>query len=568
MRTLADLFRTGLKAAPGPGRILYPSGGTYRSLGADEIESRVTRCAAALAARGLRPGDRIALLSYNRPEWAIVDYAAQLIGAVTVPLYATSTPDQADFILSDSGAKLTFVEDEAQLAKLEPGRDAIIFDTGPGAMSFESFLAGAKGSPPKVEVDPEALATIIYTSGTTGTPKGVMLSHRNLVSNVTALLEIVTFTPEDVSLSFLPISHAFQRIVDYAIFSRGAVVAYAESIDSVAKNLLDVRPTILCSVPRFYEKVHDRVVQSIEGMPAWRKRLAGWALKIGGAEAEHRLRSRRVPFGLRVRRGLAHVLVLRQIRARTGGRIRLLVSGGAPLGKETNEFFNALGFTLIEGYGLTETSPVITLNRPGAVKLGTVGQAISGAEVRIAPEDGEILVRGPLVMMGYWKRPEETAAVMSDGWFRTGDIGELDADGYLKITDRKKDLLKTSGGKYIAPAPIESRIRQHPYVANAVLLGDRRKYAAALIVPDFACLEREFPGLSRAALTTHPPVLAALQKHLDAINAELPSYETVKRFALLDREFTLESGELTPTMKVKRKVVEEKWKTVIESLFR
>ncbi|HTF55870.1 MAG TPA: long-chain fatty acid--CoA ligase, partial [Planctomycetota bacterium] len=527
-----------------------------------------TRCAAALAARGVRPGDRIALLSYNRPEWAIVDYAAQLIGAVTVPLYATSTPDQVAFILSDSGAKLTFAENAEQLAKLGPGLDAVVFDAVPAATSFESFLAGATGPPPAVETDPAALATIIYTSGTTGTPKGVMLSHRNLISNVTAVLEVVSFTPEDVSLSFLPISHAFQRIVDYAIFSKGAVVAYAESIDSVAKNLLDVRPTILCSVPRFYEKVHDRVLQSIEAMPGWRKGLARWALKMGAAEAEYRMRGKRAPFGLRVRRGLAHLLVLRKIRARTGGRIRLLVSGGAPLGKETNEFFNALGFTLIEGYGLTETSPVITLNRPGAVKIGTVGPPISGAEVRIAPEDGEILVRGPLVMMGYYHRPEETAAAMSDGWFRTGDIGELDAEGCLKITDRKKDLLKTSGGKYIAPAPIEARIRQHPYVANAVLLGDRRKYAAALIVPDFAVLELEFPGVSRAALTTHPPVLAALQKHMDAINAELGHHETVKRFALLDREFTLESGELTPTLKVKRKVVEEKWKPVIEDLFR
>jgi long-chain acyl-CoA synthetase len=569
MRTLADLFRAGLDAGRGPGRILYPSGGTYRALGADEIEARVARCATALAARGVRPGDRIALLSYNRPEWAIVDYAAQRIGAVTVPLYSTLPPDQVEFILADSGAKLVFAENAAQLAKLGPGRDAVVFDPAPGVTSFESFLAGATGPPPVVETDPAALATIIYTSGTTGTPKGVMLSHRNIVSNVTALLEIVTFTPEDVSLSFLPISHAFQRIVDYAIFSRGAVVAYAESTDSVAKNLLEVRPTILCSVPRFFEKVHDRVLLSIESMPAWRKRLARWALRIGAAEAEYRMRGRRAPFGLKVRHGLARFLVLRKIRARTGGRIRLLVSGGAPLGKETNEFFNALGFTLIEGYGLTETSPVITLNRPGAVKIGTVGPPISGAEVRIAPEDGEILVRGPLVMMGYHNRPEETAAVLSpDGWFRTGDIGELDDDGYLKITDRKKDLLKTSGGKYIAPAPIEARIRQHPFVANAVLLGDRRKFAAALIVPDFAVLEREFPGLSRAALTAHPPVLAALQGHLDAINADLPQHETVKRFALLDREFTPESGELTPTLKVKRKVVEEKWKPVIENLFR
>ena len=568
MRTLADLFRTGLDRSRGRNPILHPSKDGYRAMSGADLESRVHRAAAALAARGVKPGDRVALISYNRPEWAIVDYASHLIGAVTVPLYATSTADQAGFILSDSGAVIVFAENAEQLAKVGPGRATVVFDPAPGATSFEEFLASGPGAPPTVETDPAALATIIYTSGTTGTPKGVMLSHRNLLSNVTALLEIVTFTQEDVSLSFLPVSHAFQRIVDYAIFSRGAVVAYAESVDSVAKNLLQVRPTILCAVPRFYEKVHDRVLQSIDAMPGTKKRLAKWALRTGAAESAYRLRGKSVPLGLQIRRGLAHVLVLRKIRARTGGRVRLLVSGGAPLGAATNEFFNALGFTLIEGYGLTETSPVITLNRPGDVKIGTVGPAITGVEVRIAPEDGEILVRGPIVMMGYYNRPDETAAVLVDGWFKTGDIGELDADGHLKITDRKKDLLKTSGGKYIAPAPIEGRIREHPYVANAVVLGDRRKYAAALIVPDFAVLEREHPGMSRAALATHPPVLAAVQAHLDAINATLPSWETVKKFGLLESDFTIESGELTPTMKVKRKAVEEKRKETIESLYR
>jgi len=567
MRTLGDLFRAGLAAGRGRDRILYPAKGGYRSLRTEEIEFRVQRAAAALVAHGVRPGDRVALISYNRPEWAIAEYAAQLIGAVTVPLYSTLTPDQAGFILSDSGAKFVFAENAEQRAKVTPGLETVVFDPAPGATAFESFLDEASSPPPAANVDPGALATIIYTSGTTGTPKGVMLSHRNLVSDVTALLDIVTFTPEDVSLSFLPVSHAFQRCMDYAILSKGATVAYAESTDSVAKNLLEVRPTILCAVPRLYEKVHDRVRQSIDAMPPRRKSLAGWALRVGAEEMERRIHGRSTPLGLRLKRAVADVLVLRKIRAKTGGRIRLLVSGGAPLGRETNEFFNALGFTLIEGYGLTETSPVITLNRPGAVKIGTVGQAIAGAEVRIAPEDGEVLVRGPIVMMGYYNKPDETAQVMSDGWFKTGDIGELDAEGYLKITDRKKDLLKTSGGKYVAPAPIEGRIRTHPYVANVVVLGDRRKYASALIVPDFAVLEREHPGLDRAALTTHPPVLAALQGHIDAINATLSSWETIKRFALLEEDFTIQGGELTPTLKVKRKVVEEKRKATIEKLY-
>jgi long-chain acyl-CoA synthetase len=560
MRTLADLFRAGVKAGGGRDRLLHPTKEGYRAIRGPDLEARVLRAAAALAARGVKPGDRVALISYNRPEWAIAEYAAQLIGAVTVPLYSTTTPDQAAYILSDSGSKVVFAEDAGQLAKIGPGRDAIVFEPTPGAASFESFLAGGTGAPPLVDADPASLATIIYTSGTTGAPKGVMLSHRNLVSDASALLDIVTFTPDDVSLSFLPVSHAFQRIVDYAIFSRGAVVAYAESVDAVSRNIMDVRPTILCAVPRFFEKVHDRVLQSIEAMPERRKRLARWALGVG-AEARGRK-------GFSLRLAAANFLVLRKIRAKTGGRIRLLVSGGAPLGRETNEFFTALGFTLIEGYGLTETSPVITLNRPGAERIGTVGQAIDGAEVRIAPEDGEILVRGPIVMMGYFNRPQETSEVMTpDGWFRTGDIGELDADGYLRITDRKKDLLKTSGGKYIAPAPIEGRIRQHPYVANALVLGDRRKYAVALVVPEFAALEREFPGLDRAKLCAHPPVLAAVQAHLDSINATLSSWETVKRFALLEDDFTIQGGELTPTMKVRRKIVEEKRKAVIEKLY-
>ena len=568
MRTLGDLFRTGLEAGRGRDRFLFPTKAGYQALRTEEIQFRVHRAAAALAAHGIRPGDRVALVSYNRPEWAIAEYAAQLVGAVTVPLYSTLTPEQAAFILSDSGAKLVFAENAEQLAKIPPGLETVVFDPAPGSTPFESFLSEASSPPPALNVDPAALATIIYTSGTTGTPKGVMLSHRNIVSDVEALLDIVTFTPEDISLSFLPVSHAFQRCVDYAIFSKGATVAYAESTDSVARNLLEVRPTILCAVPRFFEKVEGRVRQSITAMSATRQRLAEWALKVGGLEAGYRVNGMRPRFAVRLQRWIADLLVLGKIRAKTGGRLRLLVSGGAPLGAPTNVFFNSLGFTLIEGYGLTETSPVITLNRPGAVKFGTVGQAIAGVEVRIAPEDGEILVRGPIVMMGYYNKPDETAQVMSDGWFKTGDIGELDAEGYLKITDRKKDLLKTSGGKYIAPAPIEGRIRSHPYVANAVVLGDRRKFASALIVPDFAVLEREHPGLSRAALTTHPPVLAAIQGHLDAINATLSSWETVKRFALLEEDFTIQGGELTPTMKVKRKAVEEKRKSIIENLYR
>lgn len=565
--TLRDLFEEGLRKGRPERRLLFPVGGQYRPLSSAEFGDRTRATASALLARGLRAGDRVGLLSYNRPEWAIVDYACHHIGAVVVPLYATLPPDQVEFILADSGAKFVFAENEEQFRKLQRTREIVTFDGIADATSFDAFLARrvetGLTSPPKAD----DLATIIYTSGTTGTPKGVMLTHANLVSNAAGCLAAVKFTEDDISLSFLPLSHAFQRTVDYAIFAGGGTVAYAESIESVVKNLQQVDPTILCSVPRVFEKFYDKVNEAIEGQPEGKRRIARWALRVGASEAERRRRSRfRGPW-LLLKHWIARKLVLDGIRKKLGGRMRLFVSGGAALGTRENEFFHALGFTLLEGYGLSETSPVITLNRPGCTKIGTVGLPIENVEVRIAPDDGEILCRGPNVMKGYLNRPEDTAAVLKDGWFHTGDIGEIDADGFLKITDRKKDLLKTSGGKYVAPGPLENKLRAHPFVARAVVLGDSRKYAAALIVPDFAVLESRFPGLDRHALSSHPPVLEELQKHLDEVNRGLASYETVKKFALLERDFAADKGELTPTQKVRRRVVEQNFKREVESLF-
>lgn len=563
--TLLDLFEEGLRRGRPDRRLLFPVGGQYRALSSEEFSQRTKAAAAGLAARGVRAGDRVALISYNRPEWAMVDYACHHLGAVLVPLYSTLPPDQIEFILADSGARLVFAENEDQFRKLDRSRDIVTFDSVPEAISFEAFLRreAVTAPPPK----PDDLATIIYTSGTTGTPKGVMLTHANLASNAAGCLAAVKFTDDDVSLSFLPLCHAFQRTVDYAIFAGGGTIAYAESIEAVVKNLQQVDPTILCSVPRVFEKFYDKVTEAIEGQPEGKRRIARWALSVGAAEAERRRRGRGKGPWLWLKHRIARALVLDGIRRKLGGRLRLFVSGGAALGARENEFFHALGFTLLEGYGLSETSPVITLNRPGRTKIGTVGLPIEGVEVRIAPEDGEILCRGPNVMKGYLNRPEETAAALQDGWFHTGDIGEIDADGFLKITDRKKDLLKTSGGKYVAPGPLENKLRTHPFVARAVVLGDGRKYAAALIVPDFSVLESRFPGLGRRELTAHGPVLDELQKHLDEVNRGLASYETVKKFALLERDFSADQGELTPTQKVRRRVVEQNFKREVESLF-
>jgi len=382
-----------------------------------------------------------------------------------------------------------------------------------------------------------------------------MLTHGNLTSNVIGAQAAVRATPDDVGLSFLPLSHSFQRIVDYFIFYVGASIAHAENVEAVRKNMLEVRPTLLAAVPRFYEKIRQGAIEKIESLPEGRKRKAHWAMKIAAEESEYRKKGRTAPLGLRLKMWFARTFILRKMHGVVGGRMRLFISGGAALSREVGEFFYSLGFTVLEGYGLTETSPVITLNRPGATKVGTVGQLIEHVEVKIAA-DGEILVRGPNVMKGYYNLADETAAALEGGWFHTGDIGELDGEGYLKITDRKKDLLKSSGGKYIAPQPIENQLKLSPYVRSAVVIGDQKKFTSALIVPDADAAKRD--GVDARA---------AIQQVVDRINKGLGSWEQIKKFAFVDSDFTVEGGELTPTMKVKRKVVAEKYKILIDGLY-
>ena len=545
-RTLADVFRLSLERSPRPACYLRKIGGDWTPVASAQVERDVLACAAALAGRGIGRGDRVAILSYNRYEWAVADWACHLLGAPTVPIYNTLPADQVRYILQDAGAKAVFVENPEQAAKVG-SCPAIAFDPAPGADSFADLLKTG-GAPPEAAVEPDDLATLIYTSGTTGVPKGVMLTHRNLVSNMTGCCSVLNCSAEDVVLSFLPLSHSFERILDYALFSKGATIAHAEHVDKVVGNMMEVRPTLMGAVPRFYEKVYAKIRDAAAAMPGWRRGLFEWARRTGAIEAAYRRRGVRPPLGVRWKMGLARFLVLGKMATKLGGRMRLLISGGGALSRDVNEYFWSLGFTLLEGYGLTETSPVLSINRAGAARLGTVGQAIPEVELRIAP-DGEILARGPNIMKGYLNKPEDTAAVLSDGWFATGDIGELDADGYLRITDRKKDLLKTSNGKYIAPAPIENRLKLSPQILNAVVLGDRQKFPAALIVPA--------AGAAREKI----------QEAIDAVNRDLPHHEQIKKFALLEKDFSLEGGELTPTLKVKRRAVEKKYAVLIADLY-
>jgi long-chain acyl-CoA synthetase len=544
---------------------------------------------------GVAAGDRVVIMSESRPEWLLADFAILTRGAVTVPVYSTLTAQQARYIVQDAGARVAIVSTREQLEKLQsvrhqlPSLEAIVaFDapetTAASVMRLDEVIArgharmmGEWGIAREFrdrarEIRPEQLATIIYTSGTTGEPKGVMLSHRNLISNLVAGHSVNPVDHEDVSLSFLPLSHSFERLVSYIYLAHGVTIVFAESIDSVGRDLAVVRPTVMTGVPRVYEKFMARILDRGNALPQPRRTLFHWGVKVAAAKARAELAGRKTGamLGLEVR--LADRLVFSKIRDSVGGRLRCLVSGSAPLPTNVAEFFYGIGLPITEGYGLTETSPILTANSMNALRLGTVGPAIPGVEIRIAG-DGEILARGPNVMMGYYNKPEETADVLRDGWFHTGDVGTIDGDGYLRITDRKKDLLVTSGGKKVAPQPIEAVLKQSPLVAEAILLGDRRRFVSVLIVPDFAALERRLkdlgrPPAERDVLVAREDVRALYDEIVQALNHELSQFERIKKVVILPREFTIESGELTPTMKVKRKAVEENWRKEIDEIYR
>ncbi len=592
--TLNELFALAVQRyGSRPDVLVYRSGGRWAKISAAALAEQVRTLAFGFYANGVRPGDHVALLSENRPEWTLSDLALLALGAVDVPIHATQAPPQVAHILRDSGARILVLSTGEQwqrlrdvLASVESVEKIITFEAIsdedarllPFPQLFEAGQRWAAHEPDLYDrlrraVGPSDLATLLYTSGTTGEPKGVMLTHGNITSNVTAALRVLGYSSRDVVLSILPLSHSFERMAFYCYLHAGLSIAYAESFDKVAENLRDIRPTVLVGVPRLFEKMRARILEASRALPGLKQHLVTWGLRTGERFERARRRGDALSPWLRWQRAVAERTVLARIREQIGlDRARSLISGGAALSPDVAYFFLGLGLEILQGYGLTETSPVVTVNPPGANKIGTVGRPIPGVEVKIA-EDGEILVRGPNVMLGYYNRPEETAAAFTeDGWLRTGDVGFLDADGYLVITDRKKDLMKTSGGKYVAPQALENRLVASPLIAQAVVVGDGRKFPAALIVPNFEALRRyaEAQGIplhEAHQLCAHPKIQRLYEEEVERLMADFSPHERVKRIALLERELTIAAGELTPTLKVRRRIIEEKYRDIIERLY-
>lgn len=589
--TIVELYQHAVSRHPKNNAFMRKRAGSYESISSEAFSRDVRKAAHGLMGLGVESGDRVALLSENRLEWAISDLGILTIGAVNVPIYPTLPASHIEYILRDSRSKVAVASTREQADKVAqvrsnlPDLRTVVVMEDDGAKTANNTFAGllAEGhaladkephrySERMSAVRPESLASIIYTSGTTGSPKGVMLTHGNLVSNVHAALEVFDIEDKDSCLSFLPLSHIFERMAGfYTMFYVGVSIAYAESIDTVAANMLEVRPSIVVAVPRLFEKIYGRVLDTAMAGPALKKRIFFWARAVGLKAARKQIAGERLRFLLAKQYHLADKLVFSKLRERTGGNLRFFVSGGAPLNRDIAEFFYAAGMIILEGYGLTETSPVIAVNTFENYRPGTVGKPIPGVEVKIAG-DGEILVRGPNVMKGYFNMEEETLEAMKGGWFHTGDIGEIDADGFLKITDRKKDLIVTAGGKNVAPQPIEARLKTSKYVSEAVLIGDKRKFISALVVPNFEALDkyahhRNILYTDHAGLIRNQEVQALYQREIDRLGADLAHYEKIKKFGLIDHEFSQETGELTPKMSVKRKMVAEKYETLVEEMY-
>jgi long-chain acyl-CoA synthetase len=547
----------------------------------DEFLLRVEELFFGLRLLGLKRGDRAGILSENRLEWAIADYAVLCAGAATVPIYPTLSTKQTEVLIRDSDPQIVFVSSQVLLEKVLAIREnlqiryVIAFDAGvdhPEVVPIEtlydmgrSMTAAhpAEFRDSAMAVGPEELATIIYTSGTTGVPKGAMLTHWNLVSNILATAERLPLEPSDISLSFLPLSHIFQRHVDYACFYAGVTIAYAETGGSAVQDMVQVRPTFAAGVPRFFEKIYTKVLEEAGQGPGVRRAIFDKAIQIG---KEH-LQSRHMSLAYRA----ADRFVFQKIRARLGGRIRFFISGGAALERQIMEFFWSVGLPIYEGYGLSETSPVITLNGPEAVRLGSVGRTVGDQEIRIA-EDREVLVRGSNIMRGYYHLERETAEALAGGWFHTGDVGEIDPEGFLTITDRKKDLIVTSSGKNVAPQPIENRLKLIPYVENVMVVGDHRHFISALIVPDneaitgYASAHR-IPFGSPSELLHRREIYDLVMKEIELRTQDLAPFEKIKKIVFLEQEFSIDTGDLTPTMKVRRSAIEKKYESTINKLY-
>ncbi len=588
--TLGQSLLNSIKSFPKSEFLLYKKEGKYVPISMAEFADEVKFLCFGLKALGLQKGDKLVILSENRPEWVMVDYANLCAGGITVPIYTTLVPEQVKYIVDNCDAQIVVCSNSSQWEKIKTVRQDLtkvrhfitLGEEAPeGVLSYSQVLdkgkAMAATEPGLFERMVLALnqdddASIIYTSGTTGIPKGVVLTHINFLSNIKTVAEIIEFSFKDTVLSFLPLSHVLERMVMFTYVYRGCTIAFAESTETVAENLLEVRPQIMVSVPRVFEKIYSKVMDNVLSSSGLKKKIFFWAVRVGKAYGRKKLRRQPVSAFLRFKRNLAHRLVFSKIIERTGGRVRFFVSGGAPLSKDIAEFFYALGLVVLEGYGLTETAPVLAVNTFQDLKFGTVGKPIPGIELKIA-SDGEILAKGPNVMKGYYKKEAETREAIEDGWFKTGDIGYLDEEGFLVITDRKKDLIVTSGGKNVAPQPIENLLKTNSYISNAVVLGDRKRFISALIVPNFEKLEEyaKFNSITyreRIDLVRDKRIVSFLKSEVDRATPNLASYERVKKISLLDRDFEIERGEMTPTLKVKRNHVEEKYRDLIEAMYR
>ena len=578
---LAVMFAEAVERFDTAPAVRIQDGGSWRQLSYAELGQRVRALAARLIGRGLNPGDRVAIFAANRPEWTLVDLACASAGLVSVPLYPSSTPDQTRYILADSGCRVAFVDGARELAIVDgvradlPGLEAVIsLADVPDADTLDAELAAAPADTAAVDAriaatSADDLATLVYTSGTTGEPKGVMLAHRGFSHQVDALNRFFSMGPGDVSLCFLPLSHALERAWTYAVLANGCLNVYVPDPRTVAEQLVLVQPSLLVSVPRLYEKVFNTAKEKVAGSPL-KQRILSWSLRVGVAYHRELAAGRTPSRPLTVKLKLADALVLKAVRDAIGGSKNVLACGGAPLRQEIEEFFFGCGLLVLQAYGLTEASPLVTFPPPQDFRFGTVGRVMPGGELKLG-EDGEVLYRGPNLMLGYWNRPDETAATIQDGWLHTGDVGRLEG-GYLQITDRIKDLIVTSNGKNVAPAPIEGMLASDPLFEYSLLLGDNRPYLTLLVAPSLPHLDEigtqlQLSWARREELLAHPEVLAEISRRIAALTAKLPRHEQIRDLRLLPDGFTLENGLLTPTLKVRRKEVEARFAQLVDEMY-
>lgn len=590
VETIAKIFLNTVKTYLKDDLMLYKKEDQYVPISTQEFAAKVRHFSLGLRELGQGAGDKMVILSENRPEWVISDVANLCLGGITVPIYTTLVPDQIKYIIDDSDAKIVLCSQPdlwekvwAVKAELTKVTHYISFDPGSpeGTLSFEEVIEKGKQAEKNnpelfekgaLEVKPSDIASIIYTSGTTGMPKGVMLMHSNFVSNVITCAPLLPFSDKDTSMSLLPLSHVFERMVEFVYLYKGCTIGFGEGFDTIPENLLEIRPHIMALAPRILERFYAGVMDNVLASSPLKRKIFYWALKVGRKYSQRKLNNQPISGILNFKRNLANKLVYSKIIAKTGGRVRFFVSGSAPLSKDIAEFFYAMGLVVLEGYGLTETSPVVSVNTFDKLRFGTVGPPIPGVEVKIA-DDGEILTRGPHVMKAYYKREEATQEVFDGDWFRTGDIGHIDEDGFLVITDRKKDIIVTSGGKNVAPQPIENMLKTNPYIDNVVVIGDRRKFISALVIPNFEKLE-EYAKSSNISYETLSDLVkderiqSFIEAEIDRATPNLARYEKIKKISLMEKDFEQEKGEITPTLKVKRNIIEDKYKNVIDSMYR